>query len=356
MLPLENLGDDKENAYFADGIQDDILTSLARIGELKVISRTSVAQYRGANVARNLRGIARELGIENILEGSVRRDGNRVLINVQLIDARNDRHIWAERYDRTLIDSIGLQGELATQIAVALQARLAPEEKARLETKPTGDPGAYALYLSALGRERAVNRSVEDTTAAEHLYADAITLDPKFALAHARLSIVNGHLALGPSDNRALRGKARAAADEALRLSPSLGEAHTALALSLYWGDKDYTAALKQFSTAVTISPNEPDILHYMAGIYRRLGRWPESLASDQRAQELAPRNLKVITGGAINHLLVRDWAAATASYNRALEIAPDSRGEDRPCLPRTVSKRQPCCRQKDSTGHFRRH
>ncbi len=170
-----------------------------------------------------------------------------------------------------------------------------------------------------------MNRSVEDTTAAEHLYAEAITLDPKFALAHARLSIVNGHLALGPSDNRALRGKARAAADEALRLSPSLGEAHTALALSLYWGDKDYTAALKQFSTAVTISPNEPDILHYMAGIYRRLGRWPESLASDQRAQELDPRNLKVITGGAINHLLVRDWAAATASYNRTLEIAPDS-------------------------------
>ncbi|MDQ3313900.1 MAG: hypothetical protein M3505_04615 [Verrucomicrobiota bacterium] len=154
-MPLENLGDDKENAYFADGIQDDILTSLARIGELKVISRTSVAQYRGANVARNLRGIARELGVENILEGSVRRDGNRVLINVQLIDARNDRHIWAERYDRTLIDSIGLQGELATQIAVALQARLAPEEKARLETKPTGDPGAYALYLRALQRERA---------------------------------------------------------------------------------------------------------------------------------------------------------------------------------------------------------
>ncbi len=284
VLPLENLGDDKENAYFADGIQDDILTSLARIGELKVISRTSVAQYRGANVARNLRGIARELGVENILEGSVRRDGNRVLINVQLIDARNDRHIWAERYDRTLIDSIGLQGELATQIAVALQARLAPEEKARLETKPTGDPGAYALYLRALGRERAVNRSVEDTTAAEHLYAEAIALDPKFALAHARLSIVNSHLALGPSDNRALRAKARAAADEALRLSPSLGEAHTALALSLYWGDKDYTAALKQFSTAVTISPNEPAILHYMAGIYRRLGRWPESLASDQRA------------------------------------------------------------------------
>ena len=261
VLPLENLSPGQENAFFADGIQDDILTSVAKIRELKVISRTSVSQYRGAGAIRNLREVARELGVENILEGSVRRVGNRVLVNVQLIDARHDRHIWAERYDRTLTDSIGLQGEVATEIAAALRAKLAPEEKARLEAKPTDNPEAYALYLKARGREGAVNRSVEDTIAAEQLYAQAIALDPKFALAHARLSIVNSQHASGPSDNHALRAKARAAAEEALRLAPSLGEAHMAIGLCLYRADKDYEAALKEFSIAAATSPNEPDIL-----------------------------------------------------------------------------------------------
>jgi TolB-like protein/Tfp pilus assembly protein PilF len=325
VLPLENLSDDKENAFFADGLQDDILTSLARIGELRVISRTSVSQYRGRGAASNLREIARALGVDHVLEGSVRRVGNRVLVNVQLIDARNDRHLWAERYDRTLEDSLGLQGELATHIASALQARLAPEEKASLSTKPTGDAGAYALYLRALGRERAVNQSTEDRTAAEHLYAEAIALDPKFALAHARLSIVNSHLAFGADDDRSSRTKARVAAEESLRLSPSLGEAHMAIGLCLYFADKDYAAALTEFSIAATTSPNEPDILRYIGWIYRRQGRWRESLAAYDRAQELDPRNLQVITGAALDHVLVRDWGAATAGYNRALEIAPDS-------------------------------
>jgi len=325
VLPLENLSPGQENAFFADGIQDDILTSVAKIRELKVISRTSVSQYRGAGAIRNLREVARELGVENILEGSVRRVGNRVLVNVQLIDARHDRHIWAERYDRTLTDSIGLQGEVATEIAAALRAKLAPEEKARLETKPTDNPEAYALYLKARGREGAVNRSVEDTIAAEQLYAQAIGLDPKFALAHARLSIVNSQHATGPSDNHALRAKARAAAEEALRLAPSLGEAHMAIGLCLYWADKDYEAALKEFSIAAATSPNEPDILQYIGGIYRRQGRWRESVATYDRAQDLDPRNLGVVTLAAFDHVLVRDWAAATAGYNRALEIAPDS-------------------------------
>jgi TolB-like protein/Tfp pilus assembly protein PilF len=325
VLPLENLSDDKEDAFFADGLQDDILTNVAKISELKVISRTSVSQYRGAGAVRNLREVARELGVENILEGSVRRVGNRVLVNVQLIDARHDRHIWAERYDRTLTDSIGLQGEVATQIAAALRAKLAPEEKARLDAKQTGNPEAYALYLKALGRERAEDRSTEDLIAAEQLYEQAITLDPKFALAHARLSIVNSHHSQGPSDNRALRAKARAAAEEAVRLSPSLGEAHVAIGLCLYWADKDYPAALKEFSIAATTSPNESDILQYIGGVYRRQGRWRESLATYDRAQDLDPRNLDVIIRAAADHLLVRDWAAVTACYNRALEIAPDS-------------------------------
>ena len=205
VLPFENLSAGQENAYFADGIQDDILTSLAKISDLKVISRTSVSHYRGVGAARNLRVVARELGVENVLEGSVRREGNRVLVNVQLIDARNDRHIWAERYDRTVADVIGLQGELAAQIAAVLKSKLAPEEKARLEAKPTGSSDAYVLYLKALGREKAVNHSTEDAIAAERLYEQAIALDPRFALAQARLSIVNSNLANGPTDNRVLR-------------------------------------------------------------------------------------------------------------------------------------------------------
>jgi TolB-like protein/Flp pilus assembly protein TadD len=323
VLPLENLSTDTENGFFAEGIQDDILTSLAKISDLKVISRTSVSQYRSAGANRNLREIGRELGVESILEGSVRREGNRVLVNVQLIDARNDRHLWAERYDRTLADSIGLQGEVASEIAAALRAKLAPEEKASLAAKPTDNPEAFALYLTARGREAAVNRSTEDLIAAEQLYGQAIALDPKFALAYARLSITQSQLGDGGTDDRKARG--RAAADEALRLAPTLGEAHTALALCMYWGDKDYAAALEEFSVAAATSPNEPDILNYLAGIQRRQGLWRESLATYQRAQNLDPRNRQIIILAAIDHLLVRDWPGTRACYNRALEIAPDS-------------------------------
>ena len=325
VLPLENLSSDKENSYFADGLQDDILTSLGKISDLKVISRTSVSQYHGRGVGQNLREIARALGVEHILEGSIRRVGNRVLVNVQLIDTRNDHPIWAERYDRTLADSLGLQGELAAQIAAALRASMAPEEKARLQAKPTENPEAYALYLKARGREGSINKSTEELIAADQLYGQAIGLDPKFALAHARLSIVNSHIAAWPGDDPARRAKARSAADEAMRLLPSLGECHTALGLCLYWADKDYAGALQEFSLAVATSPNEPDILNYIAGIYRRQGRWRESLASFRRSQDLDPRNQRTMVAAAANHLMVRDWPGATACYNRALEIAPDS-------------------------------
>jgi serine/threonine-protein kinase len=323
VLPFENLSKDEANAFFAAGIQDDVLTSLAKIHELKVISRTSVMAFEKPG-GRNMREIGRVLGVENVLEGSVRREGNRVLLNVQLIDARQDRHIWAERYDRTEADSIGLQGELATQIATALEAKLAPEEVARLAVKPTDNPEAYALYLKALGRERAVNRSTEDLETAEHLYEEAIKLDPKFALAHARLSIGESSI-VGMEGDPVRKAKARGAAEEAIRLAPSLGEAHMALGLSLYWGDKDYGAALKEFSTAAATAPNEPDIFNFIAGIYRRQGRWRESLAAYQHAQDLDPRDRRIIALAAVDYLLVRDWPAATACFQRALAIAPDS-------------------------------
>jgi tetratricopeptide (TPR) repeat protein len=189
----------------------------------------------------------------------------------------------------------------------------------------SGDSCLCALLhgLKARGREGAVNRSTEDRIAAEQLYTQAIALDPKFALAHTRLSIVQTQLGSEATDDRKIR--ARAAADEALRLAPSLGEAHTALGLCMYWGDKDYPAALEEFSVAAATLPNEPDILHYIAGIQRRQGLWRESLATYQRAQDLDPRNREIIVLAAIDHLLVRDWPGARACYNRALEIAPDS-------------------------------
>jgi TolB-like protein/DNA-binding winged helix-turn-helix (wHTH) protein/Flp pilus assembly protein TadD len=322
VLPFENLSSDPENAYFAAGIQDDLLTSLTQIHDLKVISHTSVMAYQ-KSLGRNMREIAQALGVANVLEGSVRRVGDRVLVSVQLIDARNDLHIWAERYDRPLADSLGLQGELATQIAAALEAQLAPEEKVSLETKPTDNPEAYALYLQARGREATLNKSRSYEIATEQLYARAFALDPKFALAQARRSIVNSHLVFD-ADVKSRRAEARTEAEEALRLSPSLGEAHTALGLSLFWGDKDYGAALKHFSSAAATLPSEPQLLVYIAEIYRRQGRWRESLTTFERARDLDPRG-EIVATAAFSHLMVRDWPGAVAGYNRALKLAPDS-------------------------------
>ena len=335
VLPFENFSDNKENAYFAAGIQDDVLTSLAQIHDLKVISRTSVMAYQKPD-GRNIRQISQALGVANVLEGSVRRTGNRVLVNVQLIDARNDRHIWAERYDRAVSDSIGLQGELATQIAAALKAKLAPEEMARFAGKPTGNSDAYVLYLTALGKD--------DALAAEELYMRATALDPGFALAYARASLLNSEISDSMTgDHRARKAKARAQAEEALRLSPTLGEAHMALGLCLYWGEKNYDAALKEFEVAAATSPNNAEIYNYVGGIYRRQARWRDSIASFERALSLDPRNVDVVFFAATNHLFMRDWTAATAGYKRdAGDRTGFSASHDRPCLPRSVSERQP--------------
>jgi Serine/threonine protein kinase len=320
VLPFENFSDNKENSYFAAGIQDDVLTSLAQIRELKVISRTSVIAYQKPG-GRNMRQISQALGVANVLEGSVRRTGSRVLINVQLIDARNDRHIWAERYDRAVADSIGLQGELATQIAAALKAKLAPEEKARLDAGPTANSEGYALYLTALGREGTINRSSEDESAAEQLYMQATALDPGFALGYARASMINSGIS---GDDRARKAKARAQAEQALRLAPTLGEAHMALGLCLFLGEKKFDAALKEFEVAAATSPNNAEIYEYIGTIYRRQGRWREAVASVDRALSLDPRNRKIVVRAALHHLFLRDWPVAAAGFTRALEISPD--------------------------------
>jgi serine/threonine protein kinase/Flp pilus assembly protein TadD len=323
VLPFENLSENNEHASFGAGIQDDLLTSLAQIHDLKVISRTSVMAYQKSD-GRNIREIGQTLGAANVLEGSVRREGNRVLVAVQLIDARNDRHLWAERYDRTVADSIGLQGELATQIAAALKATLLSEEKARLDAGPTTNSEAYVLYLTALGKEGAIKHWPEDAIAAEQLYVQATAVDPTFALAHARASLLNSSIA-SYEEPRARKARARAQAEEALRLSPTLGEGHMALGLCLYWGEKKYDAALKEFDLAAASSPNNAEIYTYIGGIYRRQGRWREAVASFERALPLDPRNARIAFRAADNELYVRDWPRAIAGFNRVLKIAPDA-------------------------------
>jgi TolB-like protein/DNA-binding winged helix-turn-helix (wHTH) protein/Flp pilus assembly protein TadD len=320
VLPFTNLSADQENAFFTEGVQDDILTALAKVADLKVIARTSVASYV-AGPQRNLREIGRELGVANLLEGSVRRAGGKVRVTAQLIEMRTNTHLWAETYDRDLGDVFAIQSDIATQIATALKAKLAPEEKARLDARPTTNAEAYVLYLTGLGREGAVNSSTEDAIAAEQLYMRATALDPGFALAYARASLVNSGMT---GDHRARKAKARAQAEEALRLSPTLGEAHMALGLCLYWGEKKYDAALKEFEVAAATAPNNAEIYTYVGGIYRRQGRWREAVASFERALSLDPRNAHIAFRAANNYLFMRDWPAATSGYNRVLEIAPD--------------------------------
>ncbi|MDQ6912149.1 MAG: tetratricopeptide repeat protein [Verrucomicrobiota bacterium] len=320
VLPLENLSEDKENAFFADGIQDDILTALEKIADLRVISRSSVMQYRGGT--RNFREIAQALGVAHLLEGSVRRVANRVLVNVQLIDARTDRHIWAERYDKTLADSIALQGEIATEIAAALRAKLAPAEKERLSTQPTTNPKAYALYLEAREKER-TGASKEDAFAIDELYGQATALDPNFALALARQSMWNCIMyQVGRRAENKI--KARGLALEALRLAPDLGEAHLAQGIWLLRAESDYDAALKEFAIASQTLPNNPEILGQLAVIYRRQGRWREALVKFQHIAELDPRSADVFSDVALVDAALRDWAGVKAQYQRALEITPN--------------------------------
>ena len=312
VLPFANLSDDKENAFFTEGVQDDILTALAKFADLKVISRTSVASYV-AGPHRDLREIGKELGVANILEGSVRRDGGKVRVTAQLIEMRTNTHLWAETYDRELADVFAIQSDIAQRIATALQAKLAPEEKVRLDARPTTNAEAYVLYLTARGSENYVE--------AEKIYMQAIALDPGFALAYAQASIINSGFSV---DDRARKARARALAEEALRLSPNLGEAHMALGLCLHWGEKKYDAALKEFEIAAATSPNNAEIYSYIGGIYRRQGRWTESIASFERARSLDPRAPGIAFMAANNYLFVRDWAAASAGFNRALAIKPD--------------------------------
>src|SRR6266567_1496974 len=324
VLPFENFSDDKENAFFADGIQDDILTSLARIKDLRVISRTSVMGYRGAAV-HSLREIGQALGIANILEGSVRREGNRVVVTVQLIDALKDRHLWANRYDRTLADSLGLQGELAAEIAEALRVTLSPDEKARVETKPTENSDAYVFYLRANQIARNPDTLLEDFKKAEQFYVQAITLDPNFALAHARLASTRAQIFHFYEPLDSWKTKARAEAELAFRLQPNLAEAHLALGQCDYWLDQDYERALAEFGAAAELAPSNGEVGGLIASIKRRQGKWEESLETFEKNQKLDPQNPNIVRNLLFTNTALRRWPEASRWAAQMRTMAPAS-------------------------------
>jgi TolB-like protein/Tfp pilus assembly protein PilF len=324
VLPFQNFSPDKENAFFADGVQDDILTSLAKIKDLRVISRSSVMKFRDA-ASQNLRQIGKTLGVANLLEGSVRREGDRVVVNVQLIDARNDRHIWANRYDRTLADSLGLQGELASEIADALRATLSTEEQARVATKPTQNPDAYVFYLRGNQISRNPDTLLEDYKTAEQLYMQAIALDPDFALAHARLASVCAEIFHYYEPTEDWKTKARTEAQIALRLQPNLAEAHFALGQCIYWMDQDYERALEQFEIAARLSPNDGDIVRLIAAIKRRQGKWEESLEEYERVAKLDPQNPNTVRELIFTNTAMRRWPEAARWVEQLRAMAPAS-------------------------------
>jgi len=326
VLPFQNLSNEKENAYFADGIQDDILTNLSKIGDLKVISRMSVMSYRGDGV-HNAREIGKALGVGTLLEGSVRRAGNRVRVNVQLINATNDEHIWAEDYDRDLTDVFAIQTDLAQKIASALQAKLSPNEKARLDNRPTQNPDAYLLFVQARDYANRTDMFRDTTLKAEPLFEQAIKLDPTFAAAFAGLSMVESWAYHSFDPLPARREKARTAANEALRLQPDLPEAHLALGFSYYYGDRNYERALAEFEVAKRGLPNEAQAYMAIGAIQRRQGKWAESTANLEKAAELDPKNGSVLLNLAYSYMATRNFEAADKIFDRGIEAAPESFG-----------------------------
>ena len=324
VLPFENLSDDKENAYFADGVQDDILTNLSKIGDLKVISRTSVMSYRGQS--RNVREIGKALGVSNILEGSVRRSGNKVRVNVQLIDATNDEHIWAEDYDGDLTDVFKIQTDLAHQIATALHAKLSPTEKAQIERKPTENGEAYLAFIQAHNLQIAYE-DLEKLKQSEQLYERAVQLDPKFALAFARYSQLESWIVHSFERTPARRQKARQLAEQALRLQPELPEAHLALGFSYYYGDNNYEAAAREFGIAQQGLPNDAEVYLAIGAIQRRQGKWAESTANLEKACSLNPKDTWPLQNLAMNYGMLRNFDAANKTIDRGLQIEPKAFG-----------------------------
>jgi serine/threonine-protein kinase len=324
VLPFENLSDDKENTYFADGVQDDVLTNLSKIGDLKVISRTSVMRYRGQ--APNLREIGKALGVSNILEGSVRRSGNKVRVNVQLIDANTDEHIWANDYDGDVTDVFAIQSDLAQKIAEALQAKLSVGEKSQMTRKPTENGEAYLAFVQAHDLSCAFE-DFDKLKQGEQLFERAIDLDPNFALAIARYSQLESWIVHTFDPTPARREKARTLAERALQLQPDLPEAHLARGISYYYGDNDYDAAMKEFEIARRGLPNESEIYLYIGSIQRRQGKWAESTASMEKAVNLNPKDVWSLQNLTSNYQMLRDYKKANKIIDQALALDPKALG-----------------------------
>ncbi|PYL37559.1 MAG: hypothetical protein DMF36_09455 [Verrucomicrobia bacterium] len=325
VLPFDNLSDDQANAYFAVGIQDEILTSLARVADLKVISRTSVMQYT-TGAGRNLREIGKQLGVAHLLEGSVQRAAKRVRVNAQLIDARTDAHLWAQTYDRDLADVFAIQSEIAKTIAEQLQAKLSLTEKAAIEQRPTADLAAFDLYTRAKMLRQTNSRvlGTNNRLQAVGLLNQAVALDPTFLLAWCELAITHDLLYFLDHDHTATRlALAKAAVQTALRLRPNQGEAHLALAHHLYQGYLDYDRARAELAIAQRTLPNDPFIF-VVAGIMdRRQGRWAESTRNLERVIELDPRNSYAFQNLSFNYQDLRRYADMAAVLDHALAIAP---------------------------------
>ena len=328
VLPFENRSEEKANAYFADGIQDEILVRLAKIADLKVISRTSTQHYKSA--PENLRQIGQELGVAHLLEGSVQRAANRVRVNAQLIDARTDAHLWAQTYDRDLADVFAIQGEIAKAIAEQLQAKLSPNEKKAIDQPPTKDLAAFDLYSRAKSLLLKAGFSVTygpDVRKAIDLLDEAVKRDPSFFDAYCQLAYAHEYLygQTGSDHTPARLALAEAAVQAATRLRPDAAETHLARAQYLYYGLRDYAGALAQLEIARRGLPNDPRLFEITGYILRRRGQSEEGLQNLERAAELDPRNFDILQQIALSYQFLGRYADSIAAMDRALAIVPDS-------------------------------
>jgi serine/threonine-protein kinase len=326
VLPFENLSDEKKNAYFADGVQDEILTGLARVADLKVISRTSTLHYK-AGAERNLREIAKALGVAHLLAGSVQRAGDRVRVSAQLIDGRTDTQLWGERYDRDVADVFAIESELAGKIVAQLQSKLSPEEKTAIEERPTADLAAYDLYAHAktLIDNILLSEPRKDLFQAVRLLDEAVERDPSFFLAYYELAEAHDAIyQLGFDHTPARLALADAAIQSLRRLRADAGETHLALAKHFYWGYLDYDRARQELTAAQRTLPNNALAFLLVAYIDRRQGRWEESTRNFEHASELDPRNVVILQQLSLNYESLRRYADMAAVLDRALLLAPN--------------------------------
>jgi TolB-like protein/cytochrome c-type biogenesis protein CcmH/NrfG len=324
VLPFENLSDDKGAAYFADGIQDEILTKLASIADLKVISRTSTAKYKSK--PEDLKTVSQQLGVANVLEGSVQKAAGKVRVNVQLIDARADSHLWAKTYDRDLADVFAIQSEVAQEIADSLQAKLSPTEANRVASAPTNDTQAYDLFLKGEFEQRIANSNFrpESFDQAARWYKEAIARDPNFALAIAQLAVcqLRRHWLTDPLTEAEVMEAGRLA-KQALTLAPDLAEAHIALGLFYYYGHREYEPALTEFRRAIELQPNNALALSFVAFVHRRQGKWDLALDELKRSIDLNPRDAYTMGGLAETDVFLRRWSETEDTARKALTIDP---------------------------------